>query len=229
MRRKLRTAQGAIAHPVLIVQNSYGKKRPCTPCYDSGIFMNQKSAVVVFFAILIIVVAGISYWTLAQQRPSPVASPSPTACWKTYRSAAWGVAFDYPPNFVLNTSPSAFWKGFGPYVKGYDFFELVDSQRNCYLGPIKATDIRVPDSETSVAAADGTPLQVKYWFISDGGIYVGQASLLVPATGSSLYLNLTSLSNEVIESNSKKTAASLSVPESCVKDFEAILATVTFT
>ena len=160
-------------------------------------------------------------------------SPSPTtgtANWKTYRSEKWGIEFKYPSNFVLNTSPNAYWKDFGPYRDGYDFFELVDAQRGCYVGPVKAVGMN--DSSYTLSnksiGTSGRSLEVKYW-LDGGAVFIGQANLLAPDSGPWLSLNVTSLSNGLIESNYKNASADRTVSENCVKDFETILTTVKFT
>ncbi len=158
-------------------------------------------------------------------------SPSPTTGaenWKTYRSAKWGIEFKYPPSFILNTSPNAYWKDFGPYRDGYDFFELVDTQKNCYIGPVKAVGMHGYTLSSKSISANGRSLEVKYWLDNDL-VFIGQANLLTPDSGPWLGLNVTSLSNGLIESSYKNASANRTVSESCVKDFETILASVRFT
>ncbi|KKW47508.1 MAG: hypothetical protein UY98_C0010G0006 [Candidatus Kaiserbacteria bacterium GW2011_GWA2_58_9] len=103
----------------------------------------------------VIVVGGGAYFVLQQQPPSQSSSednldilqplptqptsPSPTAGtanWKTYRSDKWGIEFKYPSNFFLNTASNELWVTQSPYRDGYDFFELIDTQNGCYIGPV---------------------------------------------------------------------------------------------
>ena len=152
---------------------------------------------------------------------------------KIYRSEDWGVEFEYPSRFVLNTSPSTFWKNFGPYREGYDFFELVDNRRNCYIGPVKAIGLYsegVTTSSVTVATADAQSLEIRYWTRGDGTTFLGQAGLVTPTEGYQLALNIVSLSSDLIESSLKKSTPSGSdLDMSCIDDFESIITTVKFT
>ncbi|KKW19214.1 MAG: hypothetical protein UY61_C0061G0002 [Candidatus Adlerbacteria bacterium GW2011_GWC1_50_9] len=194
---------------------------------------------------LIVVFGGVvAWWAFSQNSSIPTTSDTTelsttplltgaTVNSKTYRSKDWGIEFEYPSRFVLNTSPSAFWKNFGPYREGYDFFELVDSQRNCYIGPVKATGIYsegITTSNKSVATASAKSLEIKYWTRSDGTIFLGQAGLITPSEGYQLTLNIVSLSNDLIESPHEKSTPGGSVLDTfCIKDFETILTTLEFT
>ena len=192
--------------------------------------------------LVVLVGGGIAYWAFTQKSNAPAeentnatqtSSPTPptgTANWKTYRSEVWGIEFKYPSTFVLNTTPHEFWKNFSPYRSGDNFFELIDVQRGCYVGPAKAVGLGyAPSKESSIRTSDGSTIEVKYWTSSDGAVLFGIINHIIPNSDLSLEFTVTSLSGDLIESNYKNASASHSVSEGCVKDFEAILATLTFT
>jgi len=169
-----------------------------------------------------------------QPTPSAKTPASPTtdkiANWKTYRNDVWGIEFKYPSNFVLNTVPHEFWKKFSPYTSGDNFFELIDAQKGCYVGPAKAVGLGyAPSKESSIRTFNGNAIEVKYWTSSNGAVLFGIINHIIPNSGLSLEFTVTSLSGDLIESNYKNTSASHSISDLCVKDFETILTTLKFT
>lgn len=215
--------------------------------------MNSRNGFVsvgILLAIILslVVVGGGAYYVMQQQSPSQTASenglddlqalpttqqntnttqttsPSPTANWKTYRSEVWGIEFKYPSNFVLNTSSDAFWKNFDPYRNGNNFFELIDRPRGCYIGPVRVVGLGYESSKrSSIKTSDGTVIEVLYWTADNGSVVFGLIN------DQELPLNLTSLSGDLVVSSYKNAAASRYISDGCIKDFEAILATIKFT
>ena len=221
-------------------------------------FMNRGFINIAIIIALVVIVGGVGWWYLNQsdtstsettrlstQQPtgtqaiqddtgqaSSRSSATETSNLKTYSSESWGMEFKYPSNFVLNTLPSAFWRDFGIYRDGYDFFELVDTQKNCYIGPVKSVGLAGSglNINSKTISADGRTLEVEYIVDGSGSsVLFGQAGLLTPDVGPWLSLNVTSLSNELIESNYKNTSTDRTVSEDCVEDFETILTSVRFT
>ncbi|OGG80115.1 hypothetical protein A2952_03450 [Candidatus Kaiserbacteria bacterium RIFCSPLOWO2_01_FULL_59_34] len=202
----------------------------------------------------VIVVGGGAYFVLQQQPPSQSSSednldilqplptqptsPSPTAGtanWKTYRSDKWGIEFKYPSNFFLNTASNELWVTQSPYRDGYDFFELIDTQNGCYIGPVLGVGLggHFTQSNKSVVMTSGKSQTIRYVNYSDGGVFLGLPNIILSDGIYDVPLNLLSLSNELVKSTYstyKSTSANRpTISSNCVKDFETILTTLKFT
>jgi len=172
--------------------------------------------------------------TIESQTPESTGIQNQMADWKTYLNARLGIEVKYPPTFVLNSSPSKYWKvanqGSNGVDYSYRFFELVDNQRGCYIGPLREVGLEGWNMNTkSIYTASGNPLGVKYVLFNDGTTYLVHSNIDNPAENYSMSLNLISLSDKLIESEYKNSSFGKSVNDSCIKDFEAILTTLKFT
>ena len=155
----------------------------------------------------------------AAVKPSEQTSPSPaagTAAWKTYRSEKQGIEFKYPPSFVLDTSRA------GRPGAMYDF-ELIDSQRNCYIGPLIGTEWGPTYSQNSKTLGS---MDFYYMYKANSrpeAVQVFRSPQMLD------YFTLASLSSGLIDSTHKSTSATSELNEGCIQDFETIVTTATFT
>jgi len=154
-----------------------------------------------------------------------------TADWKTYRNDSLGIEFRYPSNFFLNTQPSGFAKS--AYSDDVDkFFELVDTKRSCYIGPLfeRGLPFDVKVEEKTVETADNNKIIIKYVTYSDGDLMNGLVFLSRPKINYLVYMHLVNLSNSSIMSENKIISSDKkSINTDCVKDFEKIFSTFKFT
>lgn len=215
--------------------------------------MKQRGFANIVLIILVFILAGATgYFALQKRSPEiqqenssiPASNsnvsqtaiiPTPTTSDEitnggTYHNKRLGIELIYPSNFIVNEAPNKYWKdanqGNNDIDYSYRFFELVDSKRGCYIGPVREVGLDLNFDIKSIRTASGNFLTVKYFRLNDGTMYLIHSGIDILGENYNMPLNLASLSNSLIESSYKNTSFGKSISDSCIKDFEAILSSL---